>query len=148
MRGSPAISTPGRREGAKIVTGGKKAGRSGYFVQPTVLIDTTPTCRWCARKSSVRWCALSPSSDDDIDRIATQANDTIYGLAASVWTRDSGMAHRMARRIRSGTVWINCHNVFDSALPVGGYKQSGWGREMGEEVFHNYTEIKAITAAL
>ena len=74
--------------------------------------------------------------------------DTVYGLAASVWTRDGGLAHKVAHRIRSGTVWINCHNVFDSSLPFGGYKQSGWGREMGLEVFNNYTEVKAVTAAL
>jgi len=65
-----------------------------------------------------------------------------------VWTRDGGLAHKMARRLRAGTVWINCPNVFDAALPFGGYKQSGWGREMGEEVLHNYTEIKAVTTAL
>jgi phenylacetaldehyde dehydrogenase len=81
-------------------------------------------------------------------RIAKQANDTIYGLAASVWTRNGGTAHKLASRIRSGTVWINCHNVFDASLPFGGYKQSGWGREMGEEVINNYTETKAVTAAL
>ena len=90
----------------------------------------------------------TPFGDDDLDAIAKQANDTIYGLAASVWTRNGGTAHKLASRIRSGTVWINCHNVFDASLPFGGYKQSGWGREMGEEVFHNYTEIKAVTAAL
>jgi phenylacetaldehyde dehydrogenase len=82
--------------------------------------------------------------DSDLDRIAKQANDTIYGLAASVWTRDGGLAHKMAKRLRAGTVWINCHNVFDASLPFGGYKQSGWGREMGEEVLHNYTEVKAV----
>jgi delta 1-pyrroline-5-carboxylate dehydrogenase len=86
-----------------------------------------------------------PFEDDDLDRIAKQANDTIYGLAASVWTRNGGTAHKLASRIRSGTVWINCHNVFDASLPFGGYKQSGWGRETGEEVFHNYTEITAVT---
>ena len=64
-----------------------------------------------------------------------------------MWTRNGGTAHKLASRIRSGTVWINCHNVFDASLPFGGYKQSGWGREMGEEVFHNYTEVKAVTAA-
>ena len=86
--------------------------------------------------------------DDDLDRIAKQANDTIYGLAGSIWTRDISTAHKMARRIRAGAIWINCHNVFDASLPFGGYKQSGWGREMGEEVLHNYLEVKAVTAAL
>jgi acyl-CoA reductase-like NAD-dependent aldehyde dehydrogenase len=83
-----------------------------------------------------------------LDRIAKQTNDTIYGLTASVWTRNGGTAHKLASRIRSGMVWINCHNVFDASLPFGGYKQSGWEREMGEELFHNYNEIKAVTAAL
>jgi phenylacetaldehyde dehydrogenase len=92
-------------------------------------------------------CA-QPFDDDDLDRIAKQANDTMYGLAASVWTRNGDTARKLGQRIRSGTVWINCHNVFDASLPFGGYKQSGWGREMGEEVFENYTEVKAITAAL
>jgi phenylacetaldehyde dehydrogenase len=138
----------GRKEGAKIVAGGKQVGDAGYFVAPTVLTDTTPEMKVVKEEIFGPVVCAQPFGDDDIERIAKQANDTIYGLAASVWTRDGGLAHKMAHRIRSGTVWINCHNVFDSALPFGGYKQSGWGREMGEEVFHNYTEVKAITQAL
>ncbi|MFI4986427.1 MAG: aldehyde dehydrogenase family protein [Alphaproteobacteria bacterium] len=138
----------GRKEGAKVVTGGEKVGDRGYFVAPTVLTDTTPEMKVVREEIFGPVVCAQPFGDDDIERIVKQANDTIYGLAASVWTRDGGLAHKVAHRIRSGTVWINCHNVFDSALPFGGYKQSGWGREMGEEVLHNYTEVKAITAAL
>ena len=138
----------GRQEGAEIVTGGKQVGNAGYFVAPTVITNTNPGMKVIREEIFGPVVCAQPFDDDDIDRIAKEANDTIYGLAASVWTRNGGLAHKMAHRIRSGTVWINCHNVFDSALPFGGYKQSGWGREMGIEVFNNYTEVKAITAAL
>ncbi len=138
----------GRQEGAEIVTGGKQVGNAGYFVAPTVITNTNPNMKVIREEIFGPVVCAQPFDDDDIDRIAKEANDTIYGLAASVWTRNGGLAHKMAHRIRSGTVWINCHNVFDSALPFGGYKQSGWGREMGIEVFNNYTEVKAITAAL
>jgi len=138
----------GRQSGAKVAVGGNRVGNLGYFVQPTVLENTTPNMKVVREEIFGPVVCTTPFSDDDLDQIAKQANDTIYGLAASVWTRNGGTAHKLASRIRSGTVWINCHNVFDASLPFGGYKQSGWGREMGEEVFHNYTEIKAVTAAL
>jgi phenylacetaldehyde dehydrogenase len=89
-----------------------------------------------------------PYNDSDLDRIAKEANNTEYGLAASIWTRDLGIAHKLARKLKAGSVWINIHNFNDVALPFGGYKQSGWGREMGYEAIELYTETKAVAALL
>jgi phenylacetaldehyde dehydrogenase len=138
----------GRRSGAHVAAGGNRVGNLGYFVAPTVLEKTTPDMKVIQEEIFGPVVCATPFDDDDLDVIAKRANDTIYGLAASVWTANGGKAHKLASRIRSGTVWINCHNVFDASLPFGGYKQSGWGREMGAEVLHNYTEVKAVTAAL
>ena len=138
----------GRAEGATVATGGGTVGNAGYFVQPTVLINVKPEMKVVREEIFGPVLVAERYNDDDLDRIAKEANDTIYGLAGSVWTRDLGIAHKMARRIKAGTVWINCHNVFDVSQPFGGYKQSGWGREWGEEVLNNYMETKAVTAAL
>ena len=139
----------GRSAGAKVATGGGTGGNGGgYFVQPTVLTDTNPDMQVVREEIFGPVLVAERYNDDDLDRIAKQANDTIYGLAASVWTRDISTAHKMARRIRAGTIWMNCHNVFDASLPFGGYKQSGLGREMGEDVLRNYLEVKSVTVAL
>jgi phenylacetaldehyde dehydrogenase len=138
----------GLKEGAKVAAGGKRHGDRGYFVQPTVLTNTKPNMKVVREEIFGPVVCAESFSDADLDRVAKEANSTTFGLAASVWTRDLSTAHKMARRIKAGTVWLNCHNVFDASLPFGGYKESGWGREMGEEVLNNYTEVKAVTAAL
>jgi phenylacetaldehyde dehydrogenase len=136
----------GKQEGAKAVTGGSRAGNRGYFVQPTVLINTTDTMK--VVQEEIFGPVLTAIPFSDINEIAAKANHTEYGLAAGIWTRDIKKAHALASKLRAGTVWINCYNVFDASLPFGGYKQSGWGREMGHEVLKNYTEVKSICAAL
>jgi phenylacetaldehyde dehydrogenase len=139
----------GIEQGAEVVVGGKKGSENGgYFVQPTVLTKTRPEMKVVREEIFGPVVCAQPITDDDLDDIARQANSTNYGLAASVWTSNISKANRIAKRIRAGTVWINCHNVFDASLPFGGYKESGWGREMGEFVLNNYTEIKAVTTAL
>jgi phenylacetaldehyde dehydrogenase len=136
-------------EGAEIVVGGKKASdNGGYFVQPTVITNTKPEMKVVSEEIFGPVVCASPITDADIEAIVRQANNTTYGLAASVWSRDISKANKLAKGIRAGTVWINCHNVFDASLPFGGYKESGWGREMGEFVLNNYTEVKAVTTAL
>ncbi|MEV5411302.1 aldehyde dehydrogenase family protein [Thermopolyspora sp. NPDC052614] len=136
----------GREEGARTVAGGSRYGERGYFVEPTVLVDTRPDMAVVREEIFGPVVVASPFAD--LDEIAAQANDTAYGLGAGIWTRDISKAHALARKIRAGTVWINCYNVFDAALPFGGYKQSGWGREMGHEVLEAYTEVKAVCAQL
>ncbi len=136
----------GVSEGAKAVVGGGRLGDKGYFVEPTVLVNTTPTMK--AIQEEIFGPVVCAEPFTDLDEVITQANNSIYGLAAAIWTKDLSKAHRIAAELQAGTVWINCHNIFDAALPFGGYKQSGWGREMGHDALELYTEVKAVCAKL
>jgi phenylacetaldehyde dehydrogenase len=136
----------GRADGATALAGGGRFGDRGYFVEPTVLTNTRPDMKVVREEIFGPVLVAAPFSD--LSEIAAVANDSEYGLGAGIWTRDISKAHALAKKIRAGTVWINCYNVFDASLPFGGYKQSGWGREMGAEVLNNYTEVKAVTTLL
>jgi phenylacetaldehyde dehydrogenase len=137
----------GVQAGASVRVGGQPLEREGYFVQPTILTNTTADMS--VRREEIFGpvlCAMS-FDDDDLERIAAEANDTSYGLSAYVWTRDVGVAHKMARKLKSGFIRINGGSL-DNALPFGGYKQSGWGRENGSEGIETFTEVKSVIVGL
>ena len=136
----------GREAGATAVTGGGRWGDTGYFVEPTVITNATPDMKIVREEIFGPVVVAAPFRS--LDDIAAAANDSDYGLGAGIWTQDISKAHALAKKLRAGTVWINCYNVFDASLPFGGYKQSGWGREMGHEVLEAYTEVKAVTTLL
>jgi phenylacetaldehyde dehydrogenase len=136
----------GREDGATTLAGGGRFGDRGYFVEPTVITNTRPEMKIVREEIFGPVVVAAPFRT--LDEIATEANNSEYGLGAGIWTKDISKAHALAKKLRAGTVWINCYNVFDASLPFGGYKQSGWGREMGHEVLNNYTEVKAVTTQL
>jgi phenylacetaldehyde dehydrogenase len=133
----------GISEGARAATGGKVREGKGYFMEPTVFVDTKPEMKICAEEIFGPVVTVMPFKDMD-EALVAAANETVYGLAAGIWTNDVSKAHRLAAKLKAGTVWINCYNIFDAAMPFGGYKQSGWGREHGHEVLNSYTESKSV----
>ena len=137
----------GRAEGARLATGGNLlTDCGGYFIEPTVMADTSHSMS--VVKDEIFGPVLVAMPFGSKDDVVAQANDSEYGLAASIWTRDISKAHRTAAAIRAGLVWINCHGIPDMAIPFGGYKQSGWGRENGFESLLQYTELKSVVARL
>ncbi|AIY19322.1 aldehyde dehydrogenase family protein [Pimelobacter simplex] len=132
----------GRQQGATFAYGGSQLGASGYFIEPTVLTDTAPGMK--VVDEEIFGPVITVQRFDDVDEVVRAANSSCYGLAGGVWTSNVARAHAVADRLRAGTVWVNSYNVFDPALPFGGYKQSGWGREHGAAVFDSYTETKTV----
>ena len=134
-----------KKEGATLVAGGERVDigtGKGYFVQPTVFADVQP--EMTISREEIFGPVLAAIEFADLDEAIARANDTPYGLAAGVWTKDVKKAHYVARKLQAGTVWINTYNVYDTATPFGGYKQSGFGREMSAHALEHYTQVKSV----
>ncbi len=134
-----------RKEGAQLVAGGSRADigtGKGYFLQPTVFDGVTPAMT--IAREEIFGPVLAAIEFADVDEAIARANDSQYGLAAAVWTKDIKKAHYVARKLQAGTVWINTYNIYDTAAPFGGYKQSGFGREMSMHALEHYTQVKTV----
>ncbi|HET9489929.1 MAG TPA: aldehyde dehydrogenase family protein [Methylomirabilota bacterium] len=132
----------GKRDGARLVAGGSRIGTRGYFVEPTIFDGVTN--RMKIAREEIFGPVLSVIPFKSVEEGLAEGNNTSYGLAAAVWTRDVAKALKAARAIRAGTVWVNAYNLFDAALPFGGFKESGFGREMGSAGLEHYTEVKSV----
>lgn len=140
----------GKQEGARLVCGGERdvegEKAKGFFVKPTIFADVKPGMK--IAQEEIFGPVLAVMKFHDVDEAAAIANSTIYGLVSAVWTRDIRVAHRLAQEIKAGSVWINAYNCFDSSSPFGGYKQSGFGREMGMHALESYTQVKSVWVSL
>ncbi|HYM62597.1 MAG TPA: aldehyde dehydrogenase family protein [Thermoanaerobaculia bacterium] len=135
----------GKSDGAKLVAGGERTDigtGKGYFVKPTIFDDVLPEMK--IAKEEIFGPVLATIRFKDADDAIAKGNATVYGLAAAVWTRDISKAHRIARAIKAGTVWINTYNLYDPALPFGGFKESGFGRDQGRDALEKYTQTKSV----
>jgi aldehyde dehydrogenase (NAD+) len=136
----------GQKQGAKLLTGGKRVGSKGYFVEPTIFDDVKDDM--AIAKDEIFGPVVSVLPFQSVDEVIDRANRTYYGLAAAIWTKDIDKAHRFAREVKAGTVWVNCYHVVDTTTPFGGFKMSGQGRENGETALEHYTEVKTVTIKL
>jgi phenylacetaldehyde dehydrogenase len=132
----------GRKQGAAVVAGGEAPSHPGYYVNPTVMVNVRPEMR--VVREEIFGPVLVAQRFDQVDEVVKAANDSPYGLGASIWTNNLSAAHRLIPRIKAGTVWVNCHNMVDPNMPFGGFKQSGFGREHGRAAIDMYTELKSV----
>src|SRR6201998_3446793 len=135
----------GKKDGAKLVAGGSRVGvdgSKGFFIEPTIFGDVKNHMR--IAREEIFGPVLSVLTFDDVDEVIEQANNNPYGLAAAVWTRDGKKAHRVLRPAKGGDVWVNTYGLMDASLPFGGYKSSGFGRELGAHAIEHYTELKTV----
>ena len=132
--------------GATVLAGGERNGEAGTFITPTLLVDVKPDMEIV--REEVFGPVLVAQVYDDVEEVLAAANDSDYGLAASIWTESLSSAHRRSSDLRAGTVWINCHAMYDASLAIGGVKQSGWGRDSGKQAMDNYLEWKTVCAVV